>query len=65
MQARRANLRRARAGLHQQVERLTDAYLAGVVPLSEYERRRRDAEARLQVLDGQECDLTHDADHQA
>jgi len=65
MQARRANLRRARAGLHQQVERLTDAYLAGVVPLSEYERRRREAEARLQVLDGQECDLTHDADHQA
>jgi site-specific DNA recombinase len=47
MQARRANLRRARAGLHQQIERLTEAYLAGVVPLSEYERRRRDAEARL------------------
>src|SRR3954470_24279743 len=65
MQARRANLRRARAGLHQQIERLTEAYLAGVVPLSEYERRRRDAEARLLALDGQERELTHDTDRQA
>ena len=65
MQARRANLRRARAGLHQQIERLTEAYLAGVVPLSEYQRRRRDAEARLLALDGQERELTHDADRQA
>ena len=65
MQARRANFRRARAGLHQQIERLTEAYLAGVVPLSEYERRRRDAEARLAALDGQERELTHDTDRQA
>ena len=65
MQARRANLRRARAGLRQQIERLTEAYLAGVVPLSEYERRRRDAEARLAALDGQERELTHDTDRQA
>ena len=65
MQARRANLRRARAGLHQQIERLTEAYLAGVVSLSEYERRRRDAEARLAALDGQERELTHDTDRQA
>src|SRR5690349_20800777 len=65
MQARRANLRRAKAGLRQQIERLTEAYLAGVVPLSEYERRRRDAEARLTALDGQERELTHDTDRQA
>ena len=65
MQARRANLRRARAGLYQQIERLTEAYLAGVVPLSEYERRRRDAEARLVALDSQERELTHDTDRQA
>ncbi|MBV8613849.1 MAG: recombinase family protein [Acetobacteraceae bacterium] len=64
-QARRANLRRARAGLHQQIERLTDAYLAGVVPLAEYQRRRRDAEGRLSTLDGQERELTHGADRQA
>ena len=65
MQARRANLRRARAGLHQQIERLTDAYLAGVVPLAEYQRRRQDAEGRLSALDGQERELTHGADRQA
>lgn len=64
MQARRANLRRARAGLHQQIERLTEAYLAGVVPLSEYQRRRRDTEGRLLVLDGQERELVSDADRQ-
>jgi site-specific DNA recombinase len=65
MQARRANLRRAGAGLQQQIERLTEAYLAGVVQLSEYERRRRDAEARLLALTGQERELTHDTDRQA
>jgi site-specific DNA recombinase len=65
MQARRANLRRARAGLRQQIERLTEAYLAGVVSLAEYERRRRDAEVRLLVLDGQERDLMADADRQS
>lgn len=32
MQARRDNLRRAQAGLRQQIERLTEAYLAGVFP---------------------------------
>ena len=45
MQARRADPRRARAGLRQQTERLTEAHLAGVVPVSECERRRREAEA--------------------
>jgi site-specific DNA recombinase len=65
MQARRANLRRARAGLHQQIERLTEAYLAGVVPLHEYQRRRQDTEGRLVALDDQERELTHDADRQA
>ncbi len=64
LQARQANLRRGRAALDQQVERLTDAYLAGVVPLPEYERRRRDADARLQALDRQEHELAHDAERQ-
>ncbi len=65
MQARRTNLRRARAGLQQQIERLTEAYLASVVPLSEYQRRRREVEARLLTLEGQERELTHDAGRQA
>src|SRR3954451_18660119 len=47
LQARRANLRRGRAALGQQVERLTEAYLAGVVPPAEYDRRRREGETRL------------------
>ena len=64
LQARQANLRRGRATLGQQVERLTDAYLAGAVPLAEYERRRRDADARLQALDRQEHELAHDAERQ-
>jgi site-specific DNA recombinase len=36
-----------------------------VVPLTEYQRRRQDAEGRLLALDGQERELTHDADRQA
>jgi site-specific DNA recombinase len=64
LQARRANLRRGRAALGQQIERLTDAYLAGVVPMAEYQRRRRNTEARLQALDRQETELTHDAERQ-
>ncbi len=64
LQARRANLRRGRAALGQQIERLTDAYLAGVVPMAEYQRRRRDTEAWLQALDRQETELTHAAERQ-
>src|SRR3712207_2082424 len=64
MQARRANLRRGRASLGQQLERPTEAHLAGVVPLAEYERRRRDTDARLQALDRQEHELTHEAEWQ-
>jgi site-specific DNA recombinase len=63
-QARRANLERGRANLAQQVERLTEAYLAGIVPLPEYERRRRDTEARLLALEHQEQELLADADRQ-
>ncbi|HEX6010914.1 MAG TPA: recombinase family protein, partial [Geminicoccaceae bacterium] len=64
LQARRANLRRGRAALGQQLERLTEAYLAGVVPLAEYERRRHGTDARLQALDRQEHELTRDAERQ-
>jgi hypothetical protein len=57
-------LRRGRATLSQQPERLTEAYLARVMRLAEYERRRRDADARLQALDRQEHELAHDAERQ-
>jgi site-specific DNA recombinase len=52
-QARRENLRKARVSLEQQMERLTDAYLANVVQLEEYRRRRREQEQRLQAITGQ------------
>ncbi len=64
LQARQANLRRGRASLGQQLERLTDAYLASVIPLAEYERRRREADNRLQALDRQEHELVQDAERQ-
>ena len=53
LQARRDALRRGQVGVGQQVERLTEAYLAGVVGLQEYQRRRRESECRAQALDAQ------------
>jgi hypothetical protein len=64
LQARRANLRRGRAGLAQQLARLTKAYLAGAVPLGEYQRRRRENELRRLALERQEQQLTADAERQ-
>jgi site-specific DNA recombinase len=60
-QARQENLRRGRASLVQQIERLTEAYLGGIVPLAEFERRRRETESRLRALERQEQDLRADA----
>jgi len=61
LQARRATLRRGRAALNQQRDRLTEAYLSSVIPLGEYERRRREIEARLAGLECQEQQLAADA----
>ncbi|MFL5288118.1 MAG: recombinase family protein, partial [Rhodopila sp.] len=49
-QARRQGLRRGQASLAEQLERLTEAYLAGVVLLDEYRRRRSDLERRQQQI---------------
>jgi site-specific DNA recombinase len=62
--ARRETLRRGQAHLHQQIERLTDAYLRAVIPLDEYERRRRDLEQRAQALSAQEEQLRSDSERQ-
>ena len=61
LQARRETLRRSQAHLGQQIERLTDAYLRAVIPLDEYERRRRDLEQRARALAEQEEQLRSDA----
>jgi site-specific DNA recombinase len=63
-QSRRDTLRRGQVQLQQQLERLTDAYLRAVIPISEYERRRRDLEQRLAALAGQEEQLRNDAERQ-
>ena len=62
LQARREGLRRGKASLTQQLDRLTEAYLAGVVLLEEYRRRRSDLESRLQVLEQQQCQLVAQVD---
>src|SRR3712207_574725 len=50
--------------LRQQLERLTDAYFRAVIPLHEYERRRRDLEQRVSALAKQEEQLRDDAERQ-
>jgi site-specific DNA recombinase len=62
LQARQQNLREGRGALNRQLDRLTDAYLGEVVPLAEYERRRRDLEQRDEALAGQERQLEAQAD---
>jgi site-specific DNA recombinase len=64
LQARQQGLRRGQASLGQQLERLTDAYLAGVVLLDEYRRRRSELEQRQQQLEQQARQLEAQADRQ-
>ena len=47
------------------VERMTEAYLAGVVGLEEYRRRRGELERREQALEAQERQLGAQVDRQA
>jgi site-specific DNA recombinase len=65
LRARRETLRRGQAGLTQQLERLTEIYLAGVMGLEEYQRRRRDLEQRQHALATQEQQLAGQAERQA
>jgi site-specific DNA recombinase len=53
LQARRENLRRGQVALQNQLDRLTDAYLNGIIPLPEYQRRRTDLEQKHQGLEEQ------------
>src|SRR5215203_3458522 len=57
LKARQENLRRGRAALGRQLERLTEAYLGEVIPLAEYRRRREDLEQREEALAAQEQQL--------
>ena len=62
MQARQIGLRKAQASLAQQLDRLTDAYLGGVIPLEEYRRRRADTEQRRQAMEEQQQQLSQQVD---
>jgi site-specific DNA recombinase len=64
LQARQDGLRRGRVSLGQQIDRLTEAYLAGVVLLDEYRRRRSELERRQQQLEEQVTRLEAQIDRQ-
>jgi site-specific DNA recombinase len=64
LQARQENLCRGRASLEQQLNRLTEAYLGGVIPLAEYQRRRQDLEQRSLALQSQSQQLANQVSQQ-
>lgn len=63
--ARRENLRKGRISLEHQLDRLSEAYLQGVMGLTEYQRRRRELEQKAQALATQEQQLDGHVDRQA
>jgi hypothetical protein len=65
LQARREQLRQGRLTLERQLERLTEAYLLAVIPLAEYQRRRRALEQRLEALGLQASQLEAKVDRRA
>jgi site-specific DNA recombinase len=62
LRARRVSLRKARVSLEQQLERLTEAYMGGVIRLEEYARRRRELEEKTEAFESQERELEQQAD---
>jgi site-specific DNA recombinase len=61
---RRESLRRAKVSLANQLERLTEAYLAQVLNLEEFKRRRADLEGRVESLAVQLHQLDHSVNRQ-
>ena len=65
LQARREQLHRGQVHLEGPIERLTQAYLAAVIALSEYPRRRQDLDQKIQALATQAQQLDAQTDHHA
>ena len=63
LQARRAQLKQGSQQLARQVERVGDAYQAGVMPLVEYRQRRQSLDDRLTALERQQRQLEAQVDH--
>jgi site-specific DNA recombinase len=64
LQARKEALRKGQMSATNQLERLTEAYLQGVIPLVEYQRRRQELEQKHQALATQEKQLAAQVDRQ-
>jgi len=64
LRSRLATLHKGQASLKQQVERLTEAYLSGVIELGEYQRRRAEIEQKMGWLMSQEQQVMAQADRQ-
>jgi site-specific DNA recombinase len=62
LQARKEALRKGQMSVANQLERLTEAYLQGVIPLVEYQRRRQELEQKHQALATQEKQLEAQVD---
>jgi site-specific DNA recombinase len=65
LQARQEALRKGRVSLDTQIDRLTQAYLATIIPLEEYQRRRKSLEEQIQALEAQITQLEAQVDRQA
>jgi site-specific DNA recombinase len=64
LQSRQENLHRGQVSLEQQLNRLTEAYLSGIIPLAEYERRRKEIEERQKALENQGNQIRMQVDRQ-
>jgi site-specific DNA recombinase len=65
LQARQEALRKGRANLDTRMDRPTQAYLAAIIPLEEYQRRRRSLEESIQALETQMTQLEDQVDRRA
>jgi site-specific DNA recombinase len=65
LQSRKQSLRKAQSGMAQQLERLTEAYLLAIIPLTEYRRRRSELERKSQALEAEMKELEAQVDRQA
>ena len=65
LQARREQLHKGRVNLDRQLDRLSEAYLHSIIPLAEFERRRRDLDQKDQALETQEKQLEAHVNRQA
>ncbi len=65
LQVRREQLRKGQVNLDHQLDRLSEAYLHSIIPLAEFERRRRELEQKGQALETQAKQLEAHVDRQA